>query len=179
MLELDNIRWTLSDGKEIIKRVSLQIASGQLTVVTSSNGGGKTSIAKLIAGLIFPTEGRILLDGTDITDKNMTERAWHGIAYAFQQPVCFKGLTVRDLLEMSTQELLSEKKLCAILGKVGLCTHEYINRMVDNSLSGGEIKRIEIATVLARKQAKILVFDEPEAGIDLWSFSNLIDTFQD
>ena len=179
MLELDHVRWTLPEGEPIIKGVSLRVPAGKLTVVTGPNGGGKTSIAKLAAGLIQPTEGRILLDGTDITGWDMTERARHGIAYAFQQPVHFKGLTVRELLETAAEESLDEGKLCGILGKVGLCTREYIDRPVDSSLSGGEIKRIEIATVLARKQAKVLVFDEPEAGIDLWSFSSLVEAFRD
>ncbi len=178
MLELNAIRWSLPDGGEIIRDVSLQIPDGMLTVVTGPNGGGKTSIAKLIAGLVTPTAGWILLDGDDITGWDVTERARHGIAYAFQQPVHFKGLTVRDLLELSAQGSLDESALCGLLGKVGLCTREYIDRPVDSSLSGGEIKRIEIATVLARKNARVLVFDEPEAGIDLWSFSSLIETFQ-
>ena len=178
MLELNAIRWTLPDGEEIIRDVSLRIPQGKLTVITGPNGGGKTSLAKLIAGLAAPAEGRILLDGTDITGWDVTERARHGVAYAFQQPVRFKGLTVRDLLELAAEGPLDEAALCALLGKVGLCTREYIDRPVDGSLSGGECKRIEIATVLARKNARVLVFDEPEAGIDLWSFTSLIETFQ-
>ncbi len=178
MLQLDAVRWSLPDGEEIIKDVSLAVPDGKLTVVTGPNGGGKTSIAKLIAGLISPTAGKIILDGLDITAWDITERARHGIAYAFQQPVHFKGLTVRDLLELAAGGPLDEPALCGLLGKVGLCAHEYIDRPVDGSLSGGEIRRIEIATALARQKARLLVFDEPEAGIDLWSFSSLIDTFE-
>ena len=149
-----------------------------MTVVTGPNGGGKTSLAKIIAGLAMPTEGRLCLDGEDITSWDMTERARHGISYAFQQPVRFKGLTVRDLLEIAAEEKLGMERICRYLGEVGLCAEEYVDRVVDASLSGGEGKRIEIATVLARKNARIRVFDEPEAGIDLWSFTNLIEVFQ-
>lgn len=178
MLELNNLVWSLPDGGEIIKGITMHAAPGRLTVVTGPNGGGKTSIAKLTAGLYTPSSGSIFLDGTDITHLDMTERARLGIAYAFQQPVHFKGLTVRDLLEISAEDKLDDTRLCSLLGKVGLCAQDYIDRPVDNSLSGGEIKRIEIASVLARKNAKLLVFDEPEAGIDLWSFNNLIRVFE-
>lgn len=178
MLELKNLVWTLPGGEEIIKGITMHAAPGKLTVVTGPNGGGKTSIAKLTAGLYAPTSGSILLDGNDITGLDMTERAKLGIAYAFQMPVHFKGLTVRDLLEISAEDKLDEGRLCGLLGKVGLCAHDYIDRPVDASLSGGEIKRIEIATVLARKNARLLVFDEPEAGIDLWSFTSLIEVFR-
>ncbi len=177
MLVLDQVYWRAPDGEEIVKGVSLEIAPGKLTVVTGPNGGGKTSIAKLVAGLMAPTAGRILLDGEDITAMDITGRAQKGIAYAFQQPVRFKGVTVRDLLEIAAGNPLEEDELCGLLGKVGLCARDYMDRPVDASLSGGESKRIEIATVLARKDAKFLVFDEPEAGIDLWSFTNLIDVF--
>ena len=178
MLTLDQVYWKTPDGEEIVKGVSLEIAPGRLTVVTGPNGGGKTSIAKLVAGLASPTAGRILLDGEEITGLDITERAKRGIAYAFQQPVRFKGVTVRDLLEIAAGEALSEEDMCSVLGKVGLCARDYVDRPVDASLSGGESKRIEIATVLARRDARFLVFDEPEAGIDLWSFSNLIDVFR-
>ena len=178
MLTLDQVYWKTPDGEEIVKGVSLEIAPGRLTVVTGPNGGGKTSIAKLVAGLASPTGGRILLDGEEITGLDITERAKRGIAYAFQQPVRFKGVTVRDLLEIAAGEALSEEDMCSVLGKVGLCARDYVDRPVDASLSGGESKRIEIATVLARRDARFLVFDEPEAGIDLWSFSNLIDVFR-
>lgn len=178
MLELKDLVWTLPDGEKIINGITMHAAPGKLTVVTGPNGGGKTSIAKLTAGLYTPTSGSIWLDGKEITGLDMTERAKLGISYAFQQPVHFKGLTVRDLLEISAEDKLEEGKLCSLLGKVGLCAHDYIDRPVDASLSGGEIKRIEIATVLARKNARLLVFDEPEAGIDLWSFTSLIEVFR-
>lgn len=178
MLELKNIRWQLPTGEEILKDVSLTIPDGKLTVITGPNGGGKTSIAKITAGLVEPTSGSILLDGEDITSWDITARAKAGIGYAFQQPVRFKGITVRDLLELAAKEKLDESELCHLLGEVGLCAQEYIDRSVDGSLSGGESKRIEIATILARKDARILVFDEPEAGIDLWSFTSLIAAFQ-
>ena len=176
MLELQNIKWKVSDGTEIIKNINLEIPSGKLVVITGPNGGGKTSLAKLIAGLEEPTSGNIILDGEDITSLDITERANKGISYAFQQPVRFKGITVRDLLELAAGKKIEEKEICSLLGKVGLCTHDYIDREVNSSLSGGEIKRIEIATVLAR-HTKLTIFDEPEAGIDLWSFNELIDAF--
>ena len=178
MLVLDKIVWQLPEGDEILKNIKLEIPYGKMTVVTGPNGGGKTSLAKIIAGLAMPTEGRLCLDGEDITSWDMTERTRHGISYAFQQPVRFKGLTVRDLLEIAAEEKLGMERICRYLGEVGLCAEEYVDRVVDASLSGGEGKRIEIATVLARKNARIRVFDEPEAGIDLWSFTNLIEVFQ-
>ena len=176
MLELQNIKWKVSDGTEIIKNINVEIPTGKLVVITGPNGGGKTSLAKLIAGLEKPTSGSIILDGEDITSLDITERANKGISYAFQQPVRFKGITVRDLLELAAGKKIEEKELCSLLGKVGLCTRDYIDREVNSSLSGGEIKRIEIATVLARN-TKLTIFDEPEAGIDLWSFNELIDAF--
>lgn len=178
MLELKNIHWALPDGGEILKGINLTVPDGRLTVVTGPNGGGKTSLAKVIAGLYTPSEGQILLDGADVTGWDVTERARGGIAYAFQQPVRFKGLTVRDLLELSAERTLKYGEICEFLGQVGLCAQEYVDREVNASLSGGESKRIELATVLARKNARMLVFDEPEAGIDLWSFSNLIAAFE-
>lgn len=178
MLVLDKIGWQLPEGDEILKNITLEVPDGKMTVVTGPNGGGKTSLAKIIAGLAMPTEGRLCLDGEDITSWDMTERARHGISYAFQQPVRFKGLTVRDLLEIAAEEKLGMERICRYLGEVGLCAEEYVDRVVDASLSGGEGKRIEIATMLARKNARIRVFDEPEAGIDLWSFTNLIEVFQ-
>ncbi len=178
MLELQQVAWGLPGGAEIIKNVDLKIPDGKLVVVTGPNGGGKTSLAKLIAGIMAPSSGRILLDGEDITDLDVTSRAKKGLAYAFQQPVRFKGLTVRDLLELAAGHELDEDTLCSYMGKVGLCANEYIDRELNASLSGGEIKRIEIASVLARN-AKLSIFDEPEAGIDLWSFSRLVETFQD
>lgn len=178
MLELQDIVWSLPDGEKIINGINMRAGAGKLTVVTGPNGGGKTSIAKLTAGLYTPDSGHILLDGQDITKLDMTQRAKLGIAYAFQSPVHFKGLTVRDLLEISAEEKLDDGKICNYLSKVGLCAQDYMERSVDASLSGGEIKRIEIATVLARKNARLLVFDEPEAGIDLWSFTSLIEVFR-
>ena len=176
MLELKELVWKIPDGDTIIDGISCRLDS-RLTVITGPNGGGKTSLAKLIAGVEKPTGGRIILDGTDITDMDITGRAKLGIAYAFQQPVRFKGLTVRDLLELSAGKKLAAEETCALLGKVGLCAEEYIDREMSAALSGGEAKRIEIATVLARN-AKLSVFDEPEAGIDLWSFQNLIRVFE-
>ena len=178
MLRINDLSWSLSTGEQILKNVSLDIPDGKLTVVTGPNGGGKTSLAKLIAGLEAPSGGSIFLDDEDITGWDITERAKAGIGYAFQHPIRFKGLTVRDLLELAAQKQLEDREICEILGKVGLCANEYLDRTIDASLSGGEAKRIEIASVLAKKDAKVLVFDDPEAGIDLWSFSSLIDAFE-
>ena len=177
MLQLQDIAWSAPDGERILKGVSLTVPDDTLMVITGPNGGGKTTLAKVIAGLERPESGRILLDGEDITDLNVTERARRGVSYAFQQPVRFKGLVVRQLLELAAGEKLSEAKLCDVLSQVGLCAREYIDREVNATLSGGEIKRIEIATVLLR-HSRLSIFDEPEAGIDLWSFNNLITVFQ-
>ncbi|MBD5128926.1 MAG: ATP-binding cassette domain-containing protein [Ruminococcaceae bacterium] len=177
MLEINDLYWKLPDGEPIINGISCK-TNGRLTVITGPNGGGKTTLAKLIAGVEKPVSGQILLDGEDITDLDITERAKKGVAYAFQQPVRFKGLTVRDLLELAANGSLGHSALCGLLGKVGLCAEEYIDREMSGALSGGEAKRIEIATVLARG-AKLSVFDEPEAGIDLWSFSRLVETFEE
>lgn len=187
-LRLEHVKWDLPDdsgsglNKEIIKDINLKFGDGKLIVVTGPNGGGKTTLAKLIAGVVTPKSGKIFLgEGEterDITEVDVTERARSGIAYAFQQPVRFKGLTVRNLLEIAAGRAMNQNELCKLLGKVGLCAEEYINREMNTSLSGGESKRIEIATVLARN-AKISVFDEPEAGIDLWSFTKLVETFEE
>lgn len=177
MLEIKDLCWSLPDGSSIINGISFK-TRGKITVVTGPNGGGKTSLAKLISGVEQPTSGSILLNGEDITALDITERAKKGVAYAFQQPVRFKGLTVRDILELAAGSSLDTGALCELLGKVGLCAEEYIDREINTSLSGGEAKRIEIATVLARN-AKLSVFDEPEAGIDLWSFSRLVRTFEE
>lgn len=178
MLELKNIHWKTPEDEEILKGIDLVVPEGKLTVITGPNGGGKTSLAKMIAGLYTPSIGQILYNKEDISGLDITARAKSGIAYAFQQPVHFKGLSVRDLLELAAEAPLSDDSLCSMLSTVGLCAQEYIDRNVDESLSGGESKRIEIATVLNRKHAQVLVFDEPEAGIDLWSFSNLINAFE-
>ncbi len=177
MLEIKDLHWSLPDGEPIINGISCK-TNGRLTVVTGPNGGGKTTLAKLIAGVEKPTSGQIIFDGEDITDLDITDRAKKGVAYAFQQPVRFKGMTVRDLLEIAADGSLDHSTLCELLGKVGLCADEYIDREMSSALSGGEAKRIEIATVLARN-AKLSVFDEPEAGIDLWSFSRLVETFEE
>ena len=178
MLQLQNIAWSAPDGERILKGVTLTVPDDTLMVITGPNGGGKTTLAKVIAGLERPESGRILLDGEDITDLNVTERAKRGVSYAFQQPVRFKGLVVRQLLELAAGEKLSESKLCDVLSQVGLCAREYIDREVNATLSGGEIKRIEIATVLLR-HSRLSIFDEPEAGIDLWSFDKLTATFEE
>lgn len=178
MLKLEHLVWGTPGGEEIIKDMDLTIGDGKLIVVTGPNGGGKTTLAKLIAGIENPAYGRIVFDGEDITGLDITARAKKGIAYAFQQPVRFKGLDVRDMLELASGGRLRETDLCGLLGKVGLCAEEYMGREMNSGLSGGEIKRIEIATVLAR-HAKLSIFDEPEAGIDLWSFARLVETFED
>lgn len=177
MLELKHISWAAPGGTQILRDVSLTVPEGKLVVITGPNGGGKTTLAKIIAGLETPDSGEIFLDGENITRLDVTERARKGVSFAFQQPVRFKGFTVRKLLELAAGNQLSEKQVCDILSRVGLCGREYIDREVDATLSGGEIKRIEIATVLAR-HTRLSVFDEPEAGIDLWSFQNLISVFE-
>ena len=179
MLELMDVSFAVEgeEGtKEIVKNVSLKVEDG-FVALTGPNGGGKSTLAKLIAGIYTPTSGKILLDGVDITNMSVTERARAGVSYAFQQPVRFKGITVRDLINLAAGKTLSVAEACAYLSEVGLCARDYINREVNASLSGGELKRIEIATVLARG-TKFTVFDEPEAGIDLWSFGNLINVFE-
>lgn len=178
MIELRNISWSAPDGRKILDDVSLVIPDRKLIAITGPNGGGKTTLAKMIAGIINPDSGSIYLDGRDITSLDVTERARAGIGFAFQQPVRFKGLTVRMLLEIAAGEKLKESRLCDFLSGVGLCARDYINREVNNTLSGGEMKRIEIATVLARNTG-VSIFDEPEAGIDIWSFAGLIKTFDD
>ena len=181
MLELKNLSFSVNDGnktKQILKDINLVIDDKKFTVITGPNGGGKSTLAKIIMGIEKPTSGKIFFNGEDITDWDITKRALAGISFAFQQPVRFKGIGVKDLLSLAAGEKLSTSGACIYLSEVGLCAADYINREVDTSLSGGEIKRIEIATILARKQTKLAVFDEPEAGIDLWSFQKLISVFE-
>lgn len=179
MLELKNVSFNAeNDGgtKDIIKNVNLTISEG-FVALTGPNGGGKSTLAKLIAGIYKPTGGKILFNGQDITDASVTDRAKMGISYAFQQPVRFKGITVRDLVTLASGKNLSVAEVCEYLSEVGLCAREYVGREVNASLSGGELKRIEIAMTMARG-TELTLFDEPEAGIDLWSFSNLISVFE-
>ncbi len=176
MLELQNLSYVTEDNKEILRNVSLQI-NDRFVAVTGPNGSGKSTVAKLIAGIYRPTSGRILLDGEDITEMTITERANRGVSFAFQQPVRFKGITVKDLISLASGKKINVSEACTYLSEVGLCAKDYINRSVDASLSGGELKRIEIAMINARG-TKLSVFDEPEAGIDLWSFQNLIQVFR-
>lgn len=179
MLELKNISYVVEEEnkqKEILKDVTLTIEDGFMAI-TGPNGGGKSTLAKVIAGIYTPTSGQILFDGEDITSLSITERAKRGISFAFQQPVRFKGLTVNDLITLAAGKPISVGEACAYLSEVGLCARDYINREINASLSGGEMKRIEIAMILARG-TKLSVFDEPEAGIDLWSFNNLIKVFE-
>jgi len=180
LLELKNISYSVEDEngkKDILKNITLTLKDDVFYVVTGPNGSGKSTLAKIIAGIVTPTSGKIFLDGKDITDLDITERSKSGISFAFQQPVRFKGITVKDLIKLAAGENVKFDEACAYLSRVGLCARDYINREVNASLSGGELKRIEIALTIARK-TKLTVFDEPEAGIDLWSFNNLIDEFE-
>lgn len=179
MLELQHISYDVEqdgDNKGILRDINLTIDE-RFVAITGPNGGGKSTMAKIIAGIYKPTAGRILLDGEDITDLDITQRAQRGISFAFQQPVRFKGLTVKDLITLASGKNIGVPEACNYLSEVGLCAKDYIDREVDGSLSGGELKRIEIAMIMARG-TKLSVFDEPEAGIDLWSFSNLIQVFE-
>lgn len=180
MLELKNVAFEVPEGnseKGILKDVSITIDDKKFLAITGPNGGGKSTLAKIIAGIYKPTSGKIYFNGTDITDMSITDRAKAGISYAFQQPVRFKGIKVKDLIKLAAGDNISVSGACDYLSEVGLCAREYINREVDASLSGGELKRIEIATIIARG-TQLCVFDEPEAGIDLWSFKNLIEVFE-
>ncbi len=176
MLEFQNVSYETPDGKKILSNISLKI-DDRFVAVTGPNGSGKSTMAKLIAGIYTPTSGKIYLDGEDITDLSITDRANRGVSFAFQQPVRFKGITVKDLISIASGKKISVSEACSYLSEVGLCAKNYINREVDGSLSGGELKRIEIAMINARG-TKLSVFDEPEAGIDLWSFNNLIQVFR-
>ncbi len=182
MLELQNVSFIVdtehSTKKEIIKNINLTIDEQKFVAITGPNGGGKSTLAKLIMGIEKPTSGKIIFNGTDITDMSISERAKLGISFAFQQPVRFKGIKVKDLITLAAGDSISTSGACEYLSKVGLCARDYINRDVDSSLSGGELKRIEIATIIARN-TPLSVFDEPEAGIDLWSFNNLIKVFEE
>ena len=183
MLRLKDVRFTVpanetgSERNTILDGISLDIEDGKYIVITGPNGGGKTTLAKAIMGIVKLDSGKIILDGMDITSLGVTERAEAGISYGFQQPPRFKGLTVKDLLSIAAKKKMKRADCCKYLTKVGLCAEEYVDREVDTSLSGGEVKRIEIATVLA-KGSNVMIFDEPEAGIDLWSFQNLIRVFE-
>ena len=181
MLELKDVRVSVEDDngskKDIINGISLTIDESKFVAITVPNGSGKSTLAKLIVGIIKPTSGKILYNGEDITDMSISDRAKLGISFAFQQPVRFKGIKVIDLLRMAAAKQLTISEACEYLSEVGLCARDYINREVDGSLSGGELKRIEIATIIARK-TELSVFDEPEAGIDLWSFNSLIKVFE-
>lgn len=179
MLELKNISFQADDGGkeiEILRNINLAVED-RFVAVTGPNGSGKSTLAKIVAGILKPTEGQIFLDGVDITEKSITERARLGIGFAFQQPVRFKGLTVKDMLSLAAGKETAVSEVCSMLSEVGLCARDYVNREINASLSGGELKRIEIAMVMARK-TKVSIFDEPEAGIDLWSFQNLIRVFE-
>ena len=179
MLELKDVSFVAENGKErkeILKGISLKL-NEKFIAFTGPNGGGKSTLAKIIMGILKPTGGKIYLDGVDITDMSVTDRAKNGISFAFQQPVKFKGITVTDLIEIASGKKLSVSEICKYLSEVGLCARDYINREVNGSLSGGELKRIEIAVTLARG-SKFTIFDEPEAGIDLWSFNSLISVFE-
>ena len=180
MLELKNICFEAPDEdggvKQILKNVNLKVDE-RMVVITGPNGSGKSTLARVIAGIVKPTSGQVILDGEDITDLDITERANKGVSFAFQQPVRFKGITVFDLIQIASGKKLTVAQACNYLSEVGLCARDYVNREVNASLSGGELKRIEIATMLARS-TKLTLFDEPEAGIDLWSFKNLIQVFE-
>ena len=180
MLEIRNLSFAVTEDdrkKEIIHDLNLSIEDGKFTVITGPNGSGKSTLARLIMGIEKPISGSILLDGEDITGLDITQRAKKGVSFAFQQPVRFKGIQVKDLLRLAAGKRISVSEACAYLSEVGLCARDYIDREINSSLSGGELKRIEIATLLARR-TRLSVFDEPEAGIDLWSFQNLIRIFE-
>ena len=177
MIELRDVCWSTPEGRQILDHINLKIRDNRLTAISGPNGGGKTTLARILMGMDQPSSGKILLDGQDITGLDVTERASRGISFGFQQPVSFKGISVKRMLELASGHPVTRESLCAILQQVGLCAKDYIDRDIDSTLSGGEMKRIEIATVLARN-SQYVVLDEPEAGIDLWSFEKLISVFQ-
>lgn len=180
MLELRNISYHADNNemdKHILKDINFKVEDGEMWAVTGPNGGGKSTLAKVIAGIYKPTSGQILFNGVDITNMSISERAKLGVSFAFQQPVRFKGIKVKDLVKLASADKIDTASACDYLSEVGLCAKEYINREIDSSLSGGELKRIEIATIIAR-DTNLSIFDEPEAGIDLWSFNNLVSVFQ-
>ncbi|MDD4387513.1 MAG: ATP-binding cassette domain-containing protein [Clostridia bacterium] len=176
MLELINVSYE-RDNRKILNNITLKIGGKKFIAITGPNGSGKSTLAKVIMGILKPTSGKIMFNGEDITNLNITERAKLGIGFAFQQPVRFKGITVKDLIELSMGQEINNNLACRYLSDVGLCPKDYLNREINSSLSGGELKRIEIATVVAKK-SKLTIFDEPEAGIDLWSFNSLISVFE-
>ena len=181
MLQIEHLSFDVrDDGRqaEILSDISFNVADGEMLVITGPNGGGKSTLAKLLMGINEATSGRIILNGEDITDLSINERAQAGIGFAFQQPPRFKGMTVKKMLSLAAGKELTEAESCKLLSAVGLCSADYLNRQMDGTLSGGEMKRLEIATVLA-KPHKVSIFDEPEAGIDLWSFSMLIKRFEE
>lgn len=178
MIQLIDLSYVADDGIEILKNINLTIDDEKMVVITGPNGGGKSTLAKIIAGILNPTSGKILFNGKDITKMNITERAKIGISFAFQQPVRFKGITVRDLITLAANKEMKTEEICGYLEKVGLNGDAYINREVNGSLSGGEMKRIEIAMIMA-KDTELYVFDEPEAGIDIWSFKDLVSVFRE
>ncbi len=176
MLELKDVCFT-RDNKKILNNINLKISTDKFVAITGPNGSGKSTLVKMIMGIEKPDSGKIMFDGKDITNLEINERAKLGISFAFQQPVKFKGITVYDLLKIASKRYITKKEACEVLSQVGLCANEYVDREVNGSLSGGELKRIEIATVVLRN-SKLTIFDEPEAGIDLWSFNNLIEVFE-
>ena len=176
-ISVNNMSFSYKDGEKLFEDFNLSVKEGEYVAIIGHNGCGKSTLAKIIMGIVTPTEGEVILDGKNITSLSITERAHLGIGYAFQAPARFKGLTVKRLLKISCGENFSEECCCDLLSKVGLCQKEYLNRPLDSSLSGGELKRIEVASILARN-LKIAIYDEPEAGIDLWSFNMLIESFK-
>ena len=178
MIKIKDLCWTAPDGKEVLNNVNLTLPDDRMIAISGPNGGGKSTLARILMGVEMPTSGKIILNGEEITDKDATWRAKKGISFGFQQPVPFKGITVKRLLSIASGHPMTEKETCDLLQKVGLCAKDYINRDMDSTLSGGEMKRIEIASVLARN-TPVTILDEPEAGIDLWSFEKLIDIFEE